>query len=203
MNNLLKRLTISSLLVVAQAMAVNAFAAQGIKAPEGYVGDRTGTVVTDRVGDCVKTGFPPPAGTKCAEKVAATPTPEPTPTPVPEAKTETFTLGATTLFDFNKSNLHASGKEKLDDLVAKIKAHQSVDSITVTGHTDSVGTNAYNQKLSERRAHTVRDYLVKSGIDAKLITARGMGETKPVATNATAAGRQQNRRVEVEVVSRN
>lgn len=203
MNNVLKRLTLGSLLLVAQVMAVNAFAAQGIKAPEGFVGDRTGTVVTDRVGDCVKTGFPPPAGTKCVEKVAATPTPAPTPAPAPAATTETFTLGATTLFDFNKSNLHASGKEKLDDLVAKIKAHQSIDSITVTGHTDSVGTKAYNQKLSERRANTVRNYLVKAGIDAKLITARGMGETHPVASNATAAGRQQNRRVEVEVVSRN
>jgi OOP family OmpA-OmpF porin len=123
---------------------------------------------------------------------------------MPEAQAEAFALDATTLFDFDKSDLRPMGKEKLDDLVAKVKSHQAVDSITITGHTDSVGTDAYNQKLSERRANSVRDYMVNAGIDTSLITSTsGMGETKPVASNDTADGRQQNRRVEVVVESRN
>jgi outer membrane protein OmpA-like peptidoglycan-associated protein len=71
--------------------------------------------------------------------------------------------------------------------------------LEVEGHTDSVGTNEYNMTLSENRANAVRDYLVKQGIDAYSIGARGFGEGQPVATNDTAEGRQQNRRVELVV----
>jgi OOP family OmpA-OmpF porin len=205
MNNVLKHIMIGSLFIVAQSMTLAAFAHVGPQAPEGFVGDARGHVVTDGYGECVKTGFPPPAGVKCeGPKVAEAPATAPAPAPLPEAKTEAIALNATTLFDFDKSNLRPLGKEKLDELVAKIKSHQAVDSITITGHTDSVGTDAYNQKLSERRAKSVRNYMVKAGIDASLITSTsGMGETKPVASNDTADGRQQNRRVEIVVESRN
>ena len=203
MNNTLKHIVIGSLFIAVQSMALSAFAHQGPQAPEGFVGDARGHVVTDGYGDCVKTGFPPPADVKCEEaKVAEAPATAPA--PMPEAQAEAFALDATTLFDFDKSDLRPMGKEKLDDLVAKVKSHQAVDSITITGHTDSVGTDAYNQKLSERRANSVRDYMVNAGIDTSLITSTsGMGETKPVASNDTDDGRQQNRRVEVVVESRN
>jgi outer membrane protein OmpA-like peptidoglycan-associated protein len=69
----------------------------------------------------------------------------------------------------------------------------------VEGHTDSVGTDEYNMKLSENRANSVRDYLVQQGINISSIGARGFGKSQPVATNDTAAGRQQNRRVELVV----
>jgi outer membrane protein OmpA-like peptidoglycan-associated protein len=71
---------------------------------------------------------------------------------------------------------------------------------TIEGHTDSVGSKATNQKLSERRANAVRDYLIANGIDANRLTAAGYGEDKPIASNATRAGRAENRRVEVNLV---
>jgi OOP family OmpA-OmpF porin len=69
--------------------------------------------------------------------------------------------------------------------------------VSIEGHTDSIGTDAYNQKLSERRARTVRDHMVGQGIAADRITTRGFGESKPIASNETAEGRAQNRRVEI------
>jgi outer membrane protein OmpA-like peptidoglycan-associated protein len=71
--------------------------------------------------------------------------------------------------------------------------------IEVEGHTDSVGSDAYNQRLSEQRAESVRDYLLSQGLKGDILTAKGFGETSPVASNDTASGRQQNRRVELVV----
>jgi len=202
MNKTLKHIVIGSIFLAAQSMALSAFAHEGPQAPEGFVGDARGHVVTDGSGECVRTGFSDPAA-KCVEAVPVAEA-APAPTPLPEAKAEAFALDATTLFDFDKSTLRPMGKEKLDELVAQVKSHQAVDSITITGHTDSVGTDAYNQKLSERRANSVRDYMVNAGIDTSLITSTsGMGESKPVASNDTADGRQENRRVEIVVESRN
>ncbi len=207
MNNALKHLMIGSLFIAAQSMTLVASAHQeGLKAPDGFVGDSKGVVVTDGFGGCVKTGFPPAPGVKCeTPKVAEAPAPAaPAPAPIPEAKTESMTLDATTLFDFNKSDIRPMGKEKLNELVAKIKSHEAIDSITITGNTDSVGTVAYNKKLSERRANSVRAFMIKAGIDASLITStKGVGKSNPVASNDTAAGRQKNRRVDIVVESRN
>lgn len=116
-----------------------------------------------------------------------------------------FNLGAHTLFDTNKSDLRPAGQAELKDLAMKIKKGtelgqiKKVTGIRVTGHTDSRGSVAYNQGLSERRAASVRNYLVQLGIPAGIISANGEGEMNPVASNDTAAGRQQNRRVEVGV----
>lgn len=198
MNNALKHIIIGSLLIAAQSMSLAAFAG-GPKAPEGFVGDSTGVVVTDNYGDCVKTGFPPAADAKCAETVAAAPAaPAAAPAPVPAAAPQTVVLSASALFDYDKSNLRPAGKQELDAVVAKIKGGAKVSEINVTGHTDSRGSAAYNQKLSERRADSVKTYLVGQGIDAAIIHTRGMGKTAPVASNKTAEGRQQNRRVEIE-----
>ena len=89
------------------------------------------------------------------------------------------------------------GKKSIDDALAKLQG-VDLEMVIATGHTDSIGTEAYNQKLSERRAAAVKDYLVSKGIPASKITTIGKGESQPVATNKTAEGRQKNRRVDIE-----
>lgn len=102
------------------------------------------------------------------------------------------------LFDFDKATLKPEFKEKLARISGILLAYPSLH-LSVEGHTDSIGSDDYNQKLSERRADAVRDYLVTNSINPNNIIAKGMGKTDPVASNDTAAGRQQNRRVEMVV----
>jgi OOP family OmpA-OmpF porin len=104
-------------------------------------------------------------------------------------------------FDFDKSTLRPEAKVILNEAAALLTQHNRVV-VEVAGHTDSVGTDAYNQGLSERRANSVRDYLIEKGINASRLTAVGYGESRPVASNDTAAGRQENRRVELVVLDR-
>jgi OOP family OmpA-OmpF porin len=92
-----------------------------------------------------------------------------------------------------------AGKAKLDDLISKVKAI-NLEVIIAVGHTDSVGSEAYNQKLSVRRAEAVKAYLVTKGVEKNRIYTEGKGEKQPVASNKTAEGRTKNRRVEIEVV---
>jgi len=101
-------------------------------------------------------------------------------------------------FDFNKSNIRADAVPVLNEAVSVLK-DESTQAVIVAGHTDSIGSDAYNMKLSRRRADAVRDYLIKNGIPAKRISVEGFGESKPVASNATADGRAQNRRVELNL----
>ena len=128
--------------------------------------------------------------------VAAAPIPEPAP-PV-RAKLQSITLGADASFDTGKADLKPEGQAKLDQMVAKLK-DVNFDAITVTGHTDNVGGDAANQKLSLRRANAVKQYLSSHGIDATKIKTTGRGKTSPVADNKTAQGRARNRRVEVVI----
>jgi outer membrane protein OmpA-like peptidoglycan-associated protein len=102
------------------------------------------------------------------------------------------------LFDFGKYTIRPAAREKLAKLSGVVLAHPGLK-LDVEGHTDSVGSEEFNQKLSEQRASTVRDYLVGQGLKSDMITSRGFGKTQPVASNDTAAGRQQNRRVEIVV----
>ena len=102
------------------------------------------------------------------------------------------------LFDTAKYTLRPAAREKLAKISGILLAHPSLK-IQVEGHTDSVGGEEYNQRLSEQRAATVRDFLVQNGISMNNVSAVGFGKTRPVATNDTAAGRQQNRRVELVV----
>jgi len=104
-----------------------------------------------------------------------------------------------TFFAFDKSVLKAEGKAKLKELGEKIKSI-SLEVVIVVGHTDNVGTDAYNQKLSQRRAEAVKAYLVSLGVAKNRIYTEGKGESQPTADNKTAAGRAKNRRVEVEVI---
>jgi outer membrane protein OmpA-like peptidoglycan-associated protein len=102
------------------------------------------------------------------------------------------------LFDTAQYTLKPGAREKLAKISGIILAHPGL-TITVEGHTDSVGGDDYNMKLSENRANAVRTYLVSQGLDSGIVTAQGFGKTRPVADNSTAAGRQQNRRVEMVV----
>ncbi|MEY4469811.1 MAG: Outer rane porin precursor [Pseudomonadota bacterium] len=95
--------------------------------------------------------------------------------------------------------LKAEGKAKLDDLVGKVKGI-NLEVIIAVGHTDAVGSDAYNQKLSVKRSDAVKAYLVSKGIEKNRVYTEGKGEKQPVADNNTAAGRAKNRRVEIEVV---
>ncbi|MBP1687558.1 MAG: porin [Deltaproteobacteria bacterium] len=101
-------------------------------------------------------------------------------------------------FDFDKATIRRDAVPVLNEAAETLKAEGGI-AVIVEGHTDSVGTDAYNQKLSRRRADAVRQYLVKHGIPANRITAEGFGESRPVASNDTADGRAQNRRVELRV----
>jgi OOP family OmpA-OmpF porin len=134
-----------------------------------------------------------PAAAPAAPKAAA-----PAPAPAPAAATK-VTYAADAFFDFDKSNLKPEGKAKLDDLVGKVKGI-NLEVIIAVGHTDSIGTDAYNQKLSVRRAEAVKAYLVSKGIEKNRVYTEGKGEKQPVADNKTSQGRAKNRRVEIEVV---
>jgi outer membrane protein OmpA-like peptidoglycan-associated protein len=118
------------------------------------------------------------------------------PPPPPAVKKKIVLRGVN--FDFNKANIRADARPILDEAIATLRKEGNV-SIVAEGHTDSVGSDAYNQTLSERRAHAVKDYLVKGGIAFSRIEIVGKGESSPVATNDTDDGRAQNRRVELRV----
>lgn len=111
-----------------------------------------------------------------------------------------ITFDSGLLFDLDSYQLRAETKENLAELSDALKEYDETN-IIIEGHTDSQGTDSYNQRLSERRARSVSGYLAKQNVNAGRFTVRGYGEEKPVATNETAAGRQENRRVEVAIVA--
>src|SRR5213078_3193021 len=123
----------------------------------------------------------------------------PAPAVVPAPTSEKVTFAADAFFDFDKSVLKPEGRAKLDDLVSKMSG-LNLEVIIAVGHTDSVGTDTYNQKLSIRRSEAVKAYLVSKGVEKNRVYTEGKGEKQPVADNKTAEGRAKNRRVEIEVV---
>ncbi|MDQ1815878.1 OmpA family protein [Massilia sp. CCM 9210] len=128
---------------------------------------------------------------------AAQPPAEPAKPMNPVSEKSTFSAEA--VFAFDSSVLRPEGKASLDELLSKLQGMDADVMITV-GHTDSIGRAAYNEKLSLRRAASVKAYLVSKGVDAARVYTEGKGETQPVADNKTAEGRARNRRVTVEVV---
>ena len=130
---------------------------------------------------------PPPA-----PPVAAAPPPPP-----PPAKKKIVLRGVN--FDFDKSNIRSDAVPILEQACSILKSEPSIN-VSCNGYTDSIGTDAYNLKLSQRRANAVREWLVKCGISPSRLTTKGFGESNPVASNATPEGRAQNRRTELLVV---
>ncbi|NML63568.1 OmpA family protein [Massilia sp. RP-1-19] len=135
------------------------------------------------------------------EPVAAAPVVEPAPAvaAAPVAVSEKVTFAAEALFDFDKAIVKPEGKQALDELVSKLQGMQTEVMIAV-GHTDAVGSDAYNQKLSLSRAEAVKAYIVSKGLTPSRVYTEGKGESQPIADNANSAGRAKNRRVSVEVV---
>lgn len=130
---------------------------------------------------------------------AAAPAARPGAAPVAPPAATKVTYAADAFFDFDKSVLKPEGKAKLDDLVGKIKGI-NLEVIIAVGHTDAVGSDSYNQKLSVRRSEAVKAYLVSKGVEKNRVYTEGKGEKQPVADNKTSEGRAKNRRVEIEVV---
>ena len=212
MNNTAKRFA----LVLSAALTLGLGLTSAYAANDGYLqAPVSGVVVKNPFGLCWHTGYwtpamatlecdpdlvpkkaaPAPAPAPAAAPAAPAPAPKPAPKPV----TEKVTMAAETNFDFDKAVLKPEGKARLDDLVGKLKA-VNLEVIIAIGHTDSIGSKAYNQKLSLRRADAVKAYLVSKGIEANRIQTGGRGETQPVADNKTREGRAKNRRVEIEVI---
>ncbi len=212
-----------AILLALSSMSALVFAAD--KAPKkGYLTDSENGVVKSNFGLCWHTGFWTPADAvegcdsmlKSAAPAVPLATPLPAPAPAPYVDTtpgsapaaaaaavvpssEKITFEADTFFDFDKSVLKPTGKTKLNDLASKLQGID-IEVVVATGHTDSVGSDAYNIKLSLRRANAVKAFLVSKGIPADRIFTAGKGEGTPVASNKTRDGRAKNRRVEVEVV---
>ena len=137
---------------------------------------------------------PPPPKPRAPEPEKPKPAPE-----KPKPVAEKVTFAADVLFDFDKAVIKPEGKSKLDDISNKTKG-VNLEVVIAIGHADSVGSDAYNQRLSVRRAESVKAYLTSKGIEANRVYTEGKGEKQPVADNKTKEGRAKNRRVEIEVI---
>jgi OOP family OmpA-OmpF porin len=136
------------------------------------------------------------------------PPPPPKPAPAPEPKKEApkpkpvaekVTFAADVTFDFDKATLKPEGRAKLDDLANKVKSI-NLEVVIAIGHADEIGSHAYNDKLSVRRAEAVKAYLVSKGVEPNRVYTEGKGKRQPIASNKTKEGRAKNRRVEIEVI---
>ena len=142
---------------------------------------------------------PPPAAKPAPPPPPKPRAPEPAPAAKPKPVAEKVTFAADVLFDFDKAVIKPEGKSKLDDISNKTKG-VNLEVVIAIGHADSVGSDAYNQRLSVRRAESVKAYLVSKGVEANRVYTEGKGEKQPVADNKTKEGRAKNRRVEIEVI---
>jgi OOP family OmpA-OmpF porin len=167
----------------------------------GYWAPSMATVQCDP--DLVPKAPPPPP-----PAVVPPPPPPPAPAPAPAPQVQKITLASKALFDFDKSVLKPEGKAAIDtEILSKLAQVQKLELVLVTGHTDPIGTQQYNQKLSERRADAVRDYLVSKGVPKDKIETLGMGKTQPIpglvcnqkSLKEKIACFAPDRRVEVEV----
>jgi OOP family OmpA-OmpF porin len=202
-------LLMGSSAVLAHEAAIDGdIAIEGAQA-SGYIGNDNGNAILTGTGECLILGGLGDDNQSDAcngiEPGAEEPAPEPEPAPKAEVKKEPIvsvaTLGGKALFATNSSELNGAGQEALANLVGDLAKFQEITQILVTGHTDSRGSEAYNQQLSEQRAATVKAYL-ESAYPNAAVSAQGMGESSPRETNSTAEGRQANRRVEIQVTAK-
>jgi OOP family OmpA-OmpF porin len=204
---------------LAFGLASATVAAQTNPTKEGYLIDQRGQVAKSGTGLCWRTGYWTPALAieECDPDLVkkpvlaklAEPAPKVVPPPVPvKPAADRVKLDADTLFDFNKSELRPAGKAALDDFVSKSKDIKP-EVITAVGHADRFGSDAYNQRLSEQRAASVKTYLMGKGIESNRIQTEGRGETQPVTKAGDCTGAksakviaclQPDRRVDIEVV---
>lgn len=198
---------IASLLFTASILTISQVQAH----PDGTVKDAWGKDVTTATGECVVFGNPKPglchdmhaemkkqsAPAKMTEPATGTGANATKANDEPVVK-EVINL-AGVVFKTNSDQLNVSSNKRLDQAVKTLQDNPDVK-VIVAGHTDSAGDALYNLSLSEKRAKAVKQYLVNKGVDASRLTARGYGETEPYTSNDTAAGRAQNRRVELRIL---
>lgn len=175
---------------------------------KGYVVDSRGHVLRNSYKECVRTGFWTPAmaipecDPNLAPKPVAAAVVKEAPKPAPKESWKTvvtqklITIEGTS-FDTNSAKLKPEADKKLGEVVDFATQNKDAN-LAITGYTDSRGSDKLNQGLSERRAESVKAYLVKKGISAERITTKGEGAANPVGDNATKEGRAQNRRVEIK-----
>jgi outer membrane protein OmpA-like peptidoglycan-associated protein len=166
------------------------------------IGAATGTVAyflckALGVGESAPAPAPEPRAAEPAPEPAPAPTPPPAEEPAPTPQAQRIVLRGVN-FDLDKSEIRPDAGVILDEAANQLGQVPGAR-VSVEGHTDSSGSDAYNQSLSERRAASVKDYLVGKGVDGSRLTTAGYGESQPVADNATAEGRALNRRVELKV----
>jgi OOP family OmpA-OmpF porin len=157
----------------------------GVAAAGAVGGALLGALLGPVICDPVETAPPPPP-----------PPPAPVAKPAPPAPGTKITEIKGPHFDFDKAAIKPEGKRRLDDVVRLMRDNPNLRVVAV-GHTDSVGSDAYNMKLGERRAKAVVNYLISEGVSPSRVDVRSEGESRPVASNATAEGRAENRRVEI------
>jgi OOP family OmpA-OmpF porin len=191
-----------------------------MKGTVGYAIDQRGYVAKSGTGLCWRTGYWTPAmaieecdpdlvkkAAPAAAPAAAAPAAKPA-AAAPKPAAQKVTLAADALFDFNKAVLRPEGKSKLDKLAGDIKGIK-LEVIIAVGHADRFGTDAYNQKLSEKRAEAVKAYLVSKGVEPNRVYTEGKGEKQPITKADQCKGPkskkvidclQPDRRVEIEVI---
>jgi len=191
---------LASSIAVGLLFANTVLADAGGTVNESYLGDAKHHYVRDSSGNCVRTSSWKAEDMTIDCGAEPPPVVENVPVPPPAPVYEKTTMSAGALFDHDKSTLKPAGQQSLRDLGDTIKAKGArVVDIDVIGHTDSDGSEEYNQALSVRRAQSVKDYLVSEGVDPAIIDVSGQGELNPITSNATKEGRAQNRRVDVLV----
>ena len=223
MNKTVKN-SIMAVLAATLGLCASLAQAQGTSTNRVYVIDGRGEVATSGTGLCVRTGFWTPAGAAadpagckcdkdliakevCEPKVAAAPAAAPK-GPSTKPAGEKITVAADALFDFNKATLRPEGMKKLDEVVAKSQK-LVLEVVIAVGHADRIGSAAYNQKLSEKRAAAVKDYVVKKGIPANRVYTEGKGSKQPSGKTDQCKGPknakliaclQPDRRVDIEII---
>ncbi len=197
MNKLIKLVLAASAVVAISASAQQYTDIKANSPYSAYLQDSRGVIARSGFGLCWRDGYWTPADAVNACEGIITKVVEAPAQPVPSSKKIAYAADA--FFDFDKAVLKPAGMASLDKLVGDIQGID-LEVIIATGHTDSIGSDAYNQKLSVRRAESVKAYLVKKGVDPKKVFTEGKGEKQPVASNKTKEGRAKNRRVVIEVV---
>ena len=203
--------------LLAATLGLSASFAQAQATNSVYVIDGRGQVATNSTGLCWRTGFWTPAaaatdanGCKCDKDLIAKEICEPKGGAAAGTKPagDKITVAADALFDFNKSTLRPEGKAKIDEVVAKANS-LNLEVVIAVGHADRIGSAAYNKKLSEKRAASVKDYIVSKGIPANKVYTEGKGSAQPVTKPDQCKGGksakviaclQPDRRVDIEII---
>lgn len=189
------------LATAAPASEINTGLSQG-HSRNSYVADSADGVVMSAEDECVRTihWLSAKANCKDAEPVVVEEVPDVAPTPPVGPGSVLVSYNGRALFDFDSATLSGAGLQQLDELTAKLNAQDEIEAIEIVGHADSIGSDAYNQTLSENRAEAVKVYLQRS-LRNVTVQSKGLGESAPIADNSTEEGRRMNRRVEVNIAA--